>query len=76
MWGDETQPDIDVLAISESLDKDTYSVVLCEGCGMAAIGKDENDAIFIAMPTGSEDGVMKEVNWLTLEEYKNIPNKI
>ena len=74
MWGDEVLPDIDVVAIAESLPQEAYSLVLCEGCGMSAIGKDENDTVLIAMPTGKEvaDENTKDVTWVTLDEYKKI----
>jgi len=78
MWGEEVLPDIDVVAIAESLPQDTYSLVLCEGCGMSAIGKDRDDTVFIAMPTGIEvaEENKKEVNWVTLDEYKKIKIEI
>jgi hypothetical protein len=72
MWGEETLPDIDVIAIAESLPQDTYSLVLCEGCGMSAIGKGEENEVFIAMPTGNTDGENKEVTWISLEEYEKL----
>lgn len=77
MWGDEVLPDIDVTAIAESLSQDTYSLVLCEGCGMSAIGKNKNDTVFIAMPTGKEvtNEFTKEVAWVTIDEYKKIKNE-
>jgi hypothetical protein len=78
MWGEEVLPDIDVVAIAECLPHDTYSLVLCEGCGMAAIGKDKDDTVLIAMPTGNsvEDENTKDVNWITLDEYKKIKIEI
>ncbi len=78
MWGEEVLPDIDVVAIAESLPQDTYSLVLCEGCGMSAIGKDKDDTVFIAMPTGIEaaEENKKEVNWVTLDEYQKIKIEI
>lgn len=76
MWGEEAIPEIDVVAISEALPQDSYSLVLCEGCGMAAIGKDDADTIFIAMPTGNTSENNKEVKWLTLDEYEKLPNTI
>ena len=74
MWGDDVLPDIDVVAIAESLPLEAYSLVLCEGCEMSAIGKDENGTVLIAMPTGKEvaDETAKEVTWITLDEYKKI----
>lgn len=74
MWGEEALPDIDVAAIAESLPLDTYSLVLCEGCGMSAIGKDNDNTICIAMPTGIKNAEenKKEVKWVSLNEYKKL----
>ena len=48
MWGDDFPPEIDVQKIAESLEPNTYMPVLCEGCRMVAVGKNEKQEIMIA----------------------------
>jgi len=49
MWGTELPPDIDIQKIADGMDPGHYTAVLCEGCGMIAIAKDENGNILIGV---------------------------
>lgn len=72
MWGEDCTPDIDILKIAESLQPDTYQVVLCEGCVMSAIGKDSTGRIHLAFPDGEQtDPENSFVRWVTLDEYED-----
>ena len=72
MFGDAATPDIDVTAISKELKEDTYEIVLCEGCGMQAIGKSSLGEIYVAIPTSKfeNDPHLSNAMWYTLEHYK------
>jgi hypothetical protein len=73
LFGTQLTADIDVYRISEELQLDTYEVVLCEGCGLSAIGKDKAGQIYVAYPEGENfDPVAQEVRWYTLDEYEEI----
>ena len=60
--------EIDVLKISESLAPDTYMPVLCEGCGMRAVGKTETGETLIAFKV-NEIETGDEVNWISYAEW-------
>lgn len=69
MWGDQYSPDIDIHAIAESLEPGTYAPVLCEGCGICAIGKSQQGGIMIA--TLLEEGSVEDmVNWAPIQEWE------
>jgi hypothetical protein len=66
--GDTGGAEIDILKLSESLAPDTYIPVLCEGCGMRAVGKTETGEILIAFNVNEiETGY--EVNWISYAEW-------
>jgi hypothetical protein len=44
---------------------------ICEGFGIRAIGKDENDQIHLAMPTGNSSKEGSEIEWKKMEEVIN-----
>ena len=60
--------EIDVLKISESLAPDTYMPVLCEGCGMRAVGKTETGETLIAFKV-NEIETGDEVHWISYAEW-------
>ena len=66
--GDTGNSEIDVLKISESLAPDTYMPVLCEGCGMRAVGKTETGETLIAFKV-NEIETGDEVNWISYAEW-------
>lgn len=65
----EMTPDFDIIEIADSLEAGSYLPIICEGYGFIAIGKDEENEIFLAMPSGgiSEDGNTL-VDWKPLFE--------
>ena len=70
MWGDQYWPDIDIPVIAESLEPGTYAPVLCEGCGIRAIGKNQQGGIMIA--TILEEGSVEDmVNWTPIQEWED-----
>jgi len=77
MRGPDLPADIDVYAIAESLQEDTYQAVLCEGCAMSAIGKEAGGQIYIAIAEGNQTDYLKTyVRWITLDEYENNDHKL
>ena len=66
--GDTGNSEIDVLKISESLAPDTYMPVLCEGCGMRAVGKTETGETLIAFKV-NEIETGDEVNWISYAQW-------
>ena len=66
--GDTGNSEIDVLKISESLAPNTYMPVLCEGCGMRAVGKTETGETLIAFKV-NEIETGDEVNWISYAEW-------
>jgi len=63
--------DFDIDQIVSELPTNHMVPYICEGLGFIAIGKNEQDQIFLAMPTGnfSEEG--SEVDWKPIEEVIN-----
>jgi hypothetical protein len=66
--GDTGEAEIDILKLSESLAPDTYMPVLCEGCGMRAVGKTETGETLIAFNVNEiETGY--EVHWISYADW-------
>jgi len=60
--------EIDILKLSESLAPDTYIPVLCEGCGMRAVGKTDTGETLIAFSINEiETGY--EVHWISYADW-------
>ena len=76
MFG-EGYVDIDVPKIFEELKEGTYMSVICEGCSMAAIGKEKGKLIMAFYPlhySESEDPLTDHlIKWedANIEEYVN-----
>ncbi len=67
MFGKEVTPDIDVHAIAESLEPDTYQAVLCEGCGLEVVSKTKDGVIKVGgSGEKNEEGFVKLMSY---EEY-------
>ncbi len=60
--------EIDILKLSESLAPDTYIPVLCEGCGMRAVGKTDTGEILIAFNVNEIETGYK-VHWTSYAEW-------
>jgi len=65
--------DFDILEIAGKLEPNHYVPAICEGFGFVAIGKDAENKIMLAMPTGDveeEDGQTYDtIKW---EAYEDI----
>ena len=75
-WVEKNDPemgwDFDIEAIASEMPNSTMTnPYICEGFGFLAIGKDENDNIHLAMPTGNSNKEGSEIEWKTLEEVIN-----
>jgi hypothetical protein len=68
MWDDRCEPEIDVERISEGLEPGHFESVLCEGCGVRAIGKTAEGKTIIAM-LEEEGSVEDSVTWVSLEKW-------
>jgi len=55
-WCDINDPqmpfDFDIEEVANNLEPNYYTPMICEGFGFIAIGKDVNNNIMLAMPTG------------------------
>jgi hypothetical protein len=65
--------DFDIEEISNQLEPNHYIPIICEGFGFIAIGKDNENKITLAIPTGEfetdEDGqTFDQVTWHTYED--------
>ena len=65
--------DFDVEEIANQLKPNHYAPMICEGFGFVAIGKDANNDIMLAIPTGEsetdEDGqTFDKVVWQAYED--------
>lgn len=69
MFGEDFEPEIDIKKITESLEPGTYTSVLCEGCGMGAIAKEEDGKITLALPADIKAETI-DYKWITLEEFE------
>jgi len=69
-FGDKTQPDINIRETAASLKNGTYVPVLCEGCGMNAIGKDENGQVLVNIPENIRDDSCETYVWVPLEDFE------
>jgi hypothetical protein len=72
MWGEDFEPEINVQKIADSLEPNTYMPVMCEGCGMVAIGKNEKLEIMVAH-TIEEGHVDDLVEWIKYEDWETRP---
>lgn len=61
-----TPPDFDVYAIHRRLKPDHYQGVLCEGCGMVAVLKEENGELKAGFPDG------EFITWRTYYSGKDL----
>ena len=66
MWEGDFGPDIDIQKIAESLESDSYLPVLCEGCGLRAVGKNGTGETILAV--GSADDEF--VEWIPKDQWE------
>jgi len=76
-WVEKYDPefgwDFDIEEVSNQLDPNHYVPMICEGFGFVAIGKDTNNDIMLAIPTGEfetdEDGqTFDKITWQAYED--------
>ena len=67
MFGPKVEPEIDVHKIVESLEPGYYTSVICEGCTMLAIVKEEDGSVRLAYRGENDD----EMVYGTLEEWES-----
>jgi hypothetical protein len=60
MLGEDALPDININQIFDTLNVGEYAPVLCEGCGLAAIGKFKNNTLLLAVPRSDGD----RISWI------------
>ena len=48
----QMKSEFDINEIADGLEPNYYTSIICEGFGFIAIGKDANNEILLAMPTG------------------------
>ena len=80
MWGNELPPDIDIQKIADGMTPGHYTAVLCEGCEMIAIAKDDDGSVLIGVldqeavnskieePNSAEAG--NPVKWIKYEVWE------
>ena len=75
MFGKDTKPDIDVRLLAHDLTPGHYFNVLCEGCGMIAVAKEEDGLVKVVYLTDEDlnDNRLDEHDTITetLEEWEN-----
>lgn len=72
LFGNEVEAEINMAKISEELEADTYLPVLCEGCGMLAVGKRQDGTTMIAVNDGQDENGEGRFHWETLEEWESL----
>ena len=68
LFGEDIVPEIDVYDIASRLSPEFYTNVLCEGCGMVAVLKDENSEIMLYFPNPDANEPVKK----TLKEWEDL----
>ena len=66
LWGEDFEPEIDVSKIANQLPTGHYISVLCEGCVMVAISKDETGKVNIAYGNIGGD----DLTWGSFEDWE------
>jgi hypothetical protein len=74
MWGEDTQPDININEIFKALEDNSFMPVLCEGCGLRAIGNENGVLLLAVTDDGDEEPTEENISkvfWLSSEEFQN-----
>lgn len=72
LFGSSVEPEINIAKISEEIEGDTYLPVLCEGCGMLAVGKRQDGTTMIAVNDGPDESGEGRFHWETLTEWESL----
>jgi hypothetical protein len=67
MWGPEIPADIDIHKIYEKVPNDHYMSVICEGCALVSIGR-ENDQMILGVLNYKDNNI----SWLSEDEFANL----
>lgn len=67
LFGEDAQPEIDVQQIADSLEPGYFTNVLCEGCGLNAIIKEEDGSIKVGLLPKDEN--KEELDIFTYDEF-------
>jgi len=73
MWGEDFEPEIDVPQIATKLTNGYYIPVICEGCGLIAISKDEDGKVILAYGE-TLDG--DDIAWESLDDWQEKEPKL
>jgi hypothetical protein len=78
MWASDIPEDINIDEIYESLTPGNATPVMCEGCMLMGIGKDENGEMLLAVPHEVDHAseMVKSIKWVTREEFMALPSYI
>lgn len=74
LFDEECQPDIDVYEIAKNLTPGHFMPVLCEGCVMLAVLKDEDESIKIGYAESDEPSAL--IKWMPLSEWEALASTI
>ena len=69
MWGDNQSADIKIDEVFADLQPDTFTRVLCEGCGLVGIGKTSDNEMTLAMINE------EQVIWMPKDAFMELPQK-
>jgi len=71
IWVNDVREDINIDKIYESLEPGTGESVLCEGCGLMAVGKTLDNEMLLAVPTNVDHSsqMVGAIKWVTREEF-------
>ncbi len=72
MFGDDASPDIDVIQIFDTLEPGFHISVLCEGCGLIAVEKEEVTRKLVLIYQDIENFDNEEAREIktTIEQYE------
>jgi len=73
MWGEKAVPEIDVYEISDNLGTGYFVNVLCEGCEMVGISKNERGEVMLLYPEMTKEGAeVKRVPLIDWEKKSSL----
>ena len=73
MFGDQIKPDIDVETLAESLTPGYWIQVLCEGCGMNGVIKEEDRTVNLSFYDKEDFGAAFIVK--PIDDWRNSTNE-
>jgi hypothetical protein len=70
LFGPDVKPEIDIEQVYEDLKNDTCVAVLCEGCGLSAIGKSAEGEMMMGVLVDEPDSQMTNLIWLSQDSFE------